>query len=331
MTRLMHRIHNPLRALAAVALFAVGVGCAPSPVVQLVAYPPPFIPVEPVRETIVPKSQFMEVAVLNFVDQTGAAGPLVETLADRLTTAMHKSGRFEVYDRGQLRSYDFTQVVDRCQKSSRSSCGHPAAGNAADKPAAGPVVRKGLGRCAAGVYPLRTTQAKAAFDAIRAETDAFVLCAITAVAEASVDMDCRLINSRSFTVMVAMSAPVTVKTDMRKGRPAVSSTRATIDQVAVAFKKALPTPNMDNLGTVLVQDGPVLTISLGRKDGIIPGMNVFVVGPGRIYGRGKNNTPNLIDEAHLAQAYVVAVYDNTSQVVVYEGNDYRVEDGVRFK
>jgi hypothetical protein len=55
------------------------------------------------RRPYQPASLKFRIAVMNFVDQTKAAGDLVKTLPDVLTTALYKTDRFDLYDRGQLR------------------------------------------------------------------------------------------------------------------------------------------------------------------------------------------------------------------------------------
>jgi hypothetical protein len=266
---------------------------------NLVVYPPPALPITPARETIVPLSQFMKVAVLDFSDQSSRLESLRASLADMLSTELYKSGRFEVYDRGQLRHEDFTKIIEACQKS-QQAC------EEAEK----------------ATLALRDAD----FKAIQSATDAFLLSAITNVSPGRLTIDYRLVNAQSFAVMTAGSAQIGFQEDAST----VETDRQALVQVAATLRGSLPTPTAGKLGKVLVQDGRVLTISLGRKDGIIPGMNVFVVGPGRVQ-MGADNKPNVIDEAYLAQAYVVSVYDNTSQVVVYLGDDFRVGDDVRFK
>jgi hypothetical protein len=275
---------------------------------NLEVFPPPYIPIEQARVTIIPTSQFMKVAVLNFVDQTGYADGLVEGLADMLATEMHRTGRFEIYDRGHLRHYDFAQVLDTCDKT-KGRCEEK------DATAAG-----------ASVYHEHLAHARDAFDAIRADTDALLQCAITSLSDTSAKFDCRLVNSQSFTTMLASPYGVKYSRDDRT----LNIERSGIARAADDIRSSLPKPDSGSVGKLLVQDGQVLTISMGRKDGIIPGMNVFVIGPGRVLSAG-GGAPTTVDEVYLAQAYVVSVYDNTSQVVVFHGTDYRVGDAVRFK
>ena len=283
--------------LIAVSVLLLG-GCAIPKAPRLTVYPPPMLPIVPARETIVPTSQFMKLAVLNVIDQTGKAGTAVEPLADELTTELHKTARFEVYDRGQTRNYDFAQVIDRCQKESGGCKGE----------------EKDSDRS------IRTAHHLKEYKTILADADAVVVTAITAIQPAKIEIDWRLVNAHSFTVMVAGTAVIPLDTTAG----ALRFDRLALERVAIDLRGGLPKPTGKH-GKVLVQDGAVLTLSLGRKDGVIPGLSIFVIAP----VAGDNAL--VVDESYLAQAYVVSVYDNTSQVVVFKGNDYRVGDDVRFK
>jgi curli biogenesis system outer membrane secretion channel CsgG len=283
---------------------------APLGTPNLEVFPPPYVPITPARTTIVPSSQFMKVAVFNFVDQTGKGDALVESLADMLATELHRSGRFEIYDRGELRHYDYGQMVDQCQKMG----GDCAKEVTPDEASAGGNMQESLAYLAN------------AYNQIMQDTDAVLTCAITSISEGRAKFDCRLINARSKTVMTAG----TFSASYSSGGASLDIERGGIARTADEIQDALPKPSTGKLGKVLVQDGPVLTISMGRKDGIIAGMNVFVIGPGRVLA-GQDGAATTVDEVYLAQAYVVSVYDNTSQVVVFLGNDFRVGDSVRFK
>jgi len=309
-----------LTALTVVALVAViGLPGCPKPVdlPEVSVYPPPYLPIDPARKTIIPTSQYMKIAVLNFVDQTGKAGDLVESLADVLSTELHQTRRFEIYDRGHLRHYDFTQVLDRCNCAGKGP-GCDGKGSEGEGACSSSGESAGTDR-----FDARTSIAAESFDTLRSKTDALLLCAITTAADGKAVFDYRLVNSQSFTVLVAGVGSVNYRgtTDLLK------VIRGGMVDVAQKIKKALPTPNTKSYGKVIVQDGVVLTVSLGQKDGIIPGLNIFVIG-----ARGQGGRTSTVDEAYLAQAYVVSVYDNTSQVVVFHSeNDYRVGDNVRFK
>jgi hypothetical protein len=312
---------------AGLVLILLAAACSAPPVkkpIVLHSFPPPYLPITPARTTIVPTSQFMKVAVLNFVDQTGKARAVAETMADMLATELHRSGRFEVYDRGQLRlmDVDFTAYVMETQRASATTANVAVAASAGGGELGGSNVphREPASPASYMEYFLKS------FEAIRAQTDALLLCAITSADGGRVEVDYRLINSQSFTVMVAGSATVV----FRLGGDGTKVERDGIQDLAAEVRSSLPKPATGQLGRVMVQDGKVLTISLGRKDGIIPGMNVFVVAPGKTVA-ASSGAPASVDEMYLAQAYVVSVYDNTSQVVVYNGADYRVNDSVRFK
>lgn len=70
---------------------------------------PPTIAPEAPRRGIVPRSYKMKIAVFNFLDQTGSAGKLIETVPDVLSTEMFNTGRFEVKERAGLRVLDQLQ------------------------------------------------------------------------------------------------------------------------------------------------------------------------------------------------------------------------------
>lgn len=94
---LMHRI---LRALV-LLMTGLLLGCS--------TMPPTLAPVPP-RRGIQPKSYKMKVAVFNFIDQTGSAGKLVQTIPDILATELYNTGRFELKERAELREIDPAQI-----------------------------------------------------------------------------------------------------------------------------------------------------------------------------------------------------------------------------
>jgi len=79
-------------------------GCTSAPPV------PPSVPPEPPRRSILPRSFKMKLAVFNFVDQTRSAGTLTETVPDILSTALFKTGRFELMERAEVRAVDSTDI-----------------------------------------------------------------------------------------------------------------------------------------------------------------------------------------------------------------------------
>lgn len=72
---------------------------------------PPTVPPSPTRRGVQPRSYKMKLAVFNFVDQTGSAGKLVETIPDVLSTELfnkfidpsQQNRRFELKERAELR------------------------------------------------------------------------------------------------------------------------------------------------------------------------------------------------------------------------------------
>ena len=96
-----HRLYSLLCAAASLtALFAV-LGCS--------TYPPTVLPEQP-RRGIQARSYKMKLAVLNFVDQTGSAGKLIQTIPDVLATELFNTGRFEIKERAELREFDANKM-----------------------------------------------------------------------------------------------------------------------------------------------------------------------------------------------------------------------------
>ncbi len=67
---------------------------------------PPTLPPDSPRRGIRPRSYKMKLAVFNFIDQTGSAGKLVETIPDVLSTELFRTKRFELNERAELRAID---------------------------------------------------------------------------------------------------------------------------------------------------------------------------------------------------------------------------------
>lgn len=90
-----------VRAACAVLMAGLILGCA--------TMPPTLAPAPP-RRGIQPRSYKMKVAVFNFVDQTGSAGKLIQTIPDILATELYNTGRFELKERAELREIDPAQI-----------------------------------------------------------------------------------------------------------------------------------------------------------------------------------------------------------------------------
>src|SRR5262249_32094942 len=88
-------------AAAAAACMTNEYVVVPEPVVVA----PPLVPPSAGRKALRPPPQSFKfrVAVLDFIDQTNAAGELVRTIPDIITTSLLDTARFDIYDRGQLR------------------------------------------------------------------------------------------------------------------------------------------------------------------------------------------------------------------------------------
>ncbi len=108
-------MRNAFRALprfrrfgVALALLALA-GCS--------TLPPPTLPPAQPRRGMIPRSYKMKLAVLNFVDQTGTADVLVETIPDVLATELFNTEkRFEVKERAELREFNPNQIEEVRQK-----------------------------------------------------------------------------------------------------------------------------------------------------------------------------------------------------------------------
>lgn len=273
---------------------------------RLIVYPSVYIPISQARETIIPFSQFTRLAVLNFVDQTGRASSLVETLADILSTELMLTGRFEIHDRGQLRYDDYTQIVNVLQKHEKHS-----------------EIRKEKDLKIQETKDL--TFLKETFSNILDSVDALVIGSITSVTPNSLGVDIRIVNSQSFTVLYGVSATFPYQSGI-----AYKVDRDTVSIIARNIKDAFPSVSQIKYGKVIIQDGNIITVSMGKKDGVISGLNIFVVNPqSSTNAAGKELEKK--DELYLAEAYVVSVFENSSKCIVFRGKDFMTGDSVRFK
>ena len=92
-----------LRAAATGLLALILFGC--------MTMPPTMAPLPP-RRGIQPRSYKMKLAVFNFVDQTGSAGKLIQTIPDILATELYNTGRFELKERAELREIDPNRIEE---------------------------------------------------------------------------------------------------------------------------------------------------------------------------------------------------------------------------
>ena len=72
---------------------------------------PPTLHYSEPRRAILPRSYKMKLAVFNFVDQTGSASKLVQTMPDILATELFSTGRFELLERAELREVDPANIL----------------------------------------------------------------------------------------------------------------------------------------------------------------------------------------------------------------------------
>jgi hypothetical protein len=285
---------------------------------RLLEFPPPLVPIQPARATIIPHSQDFSLAILNFVDQTGKAGQITEALPDALSTLYFASGRFSVYDRGQLRHDDFGQLLSRWQKHQKH------------EPSQTLPAKDG------GLVLDRTNQPfdlgalREDLQTILRRTDSIFLGAVTEIQDSMLSLDYRLINSQSNTVLYAGDQKIRFT---RTGSQ-IEFNRDDLKRMVRLVINALPDPSALRIAQVLVQDGPILTINLGKKDKIVPGLNALLLAPGDQIIKTPTGS-EIRNVMYLAEAYVVAVYDESCKLVVFHADeqtpDYKVGDFVRFK
>lgn len=104
MGSLIKELVRNVRVLPLMPFFLLSlVGCASLP---------PTVSYEQPRRGITPRSSKMKIALFNFIDQTGSAGKLVETLPDMLATELFATQRFEMKERAELRAVDPQQTKD---------------------------------------------------------------------------------------------------------------------------------------------------------------------------------------------------------------------------
>jgi curli biogenesis system outer membrane secretion channel CsgG len=296
-------------------LSAALLNCAPGfyGEARLFEYPPPLVPVEPARATVVPISQKMSMAVFNFIDQTGHSGPITEGLPDALSTMLFQSNRFSLYDRGQLRHDDFGQLLASWQKHQK----HKVIGKSDVTPLAS--------------RPFDLTALAGEFNAIVTNVDTVVIGAITEIQSSVVTLDYRVVNAWSKTVLYGGQHRIGYSMSGRE----VDFNREDLRRLVKAVVNAFPNPKALRTGQVLVQDGKVLTVNLGRRDKILPGLNALIIAPGEQVLKTPSGE-KIHDVMYLAEGYVKAVYENSCKMVVIPTDpniyrDVRVGDYVKFK
>lgn len=317
------RTSKTLRAiLSSLILAAAGLGataCAPGfyGEARLLEYPPPLVPIQPARATIIPYSQKFSLALFNFIDQTGKAGQVTEALPDALSTLFFQSDRFSVYDRGQLRHDDFGQLIANWQKHQKHE---------------GKVLKDNDGNLLfePPSQPYDLGALKAEFDEILRRTDTVLLGAVTEIQDSMLSMDYRIINSQSRVVLYAAEQKIRYT---QTGKM-IEFNREDLKRLVRMVMNAFPDPKVVRTGEVLVQDGPILTVNLGRKDKIVAGLNALILAPGEQVLKTPKGA-EIRNVMYLAEAYVVAVYENSCKLVVFHADgqtpDYKVGDNVKFK
>ncbi len=271
---------------------------------QLAQHPVPFVPILLTRKAIIPASQRMRVELGVIADATDKHEKLVGPLRDILRTELYRTRRFEIFSTDEITQRRAEQIHDmeekRWQREERRASTDEQKSSVAEDSRALAEERRRLAE------HLRTV-------------DAVLHIVITSTGTNSMTVDFRLENPKSLTVMFAASADVNPGSDRQL--------RETIASMAESIAASVP-PSTKELGKILIQDDKVITINLGEKDGLIPGMNVFVIAGN---SRSQGDTVMRLGDTYVAQAYIVAVYGITSHAVVFDGEDYRVGDMVRVK
>jgi curli biogenesis system outer membrane secretion channel CsgG len=307
--------------VVAVLLAAAFVHCAPGfyGEARLFEYPTPLVPVEPARATIVPISQKFSMAVFNFIDQTGKAGPVTEGLPDALSTALFQSNRFALYDRGQLRHDDFGQLLASWQKYQKHMGKDIIGEKSAEK-----------GKEPLSSVPFHIGALEREFNQILASVDTVFIGALTEIQGSVITLDYRVINSWSNVVLYAGQHRIGYGMSGRE----VDFNREDLRRLVKLVVNAFPDPVALRTGQVLVQDGRTLTVDLGKKDKILVGMNALILAPGEQILKTPGGE-KVRDVMYLAEAYVAAVYGNSCKMRVFRADDkhpdYRVGDFVKFK
>ena len=103
---------------SSLVLLALG-SCKPAGTNVRLSYPdlPPIAAAAELSQTFVPPSQRYRIAVLTFIDQTAKGELVIDAVADMLTTELYGSGRFDLFDRSDLKQ---DTQSERSQASRRS-------------------------------------------------------------------------------------------------------------------------------------------------------------------------------------------------------------------
>ena len=293
---------------------------------RLIEYPCPLLPITPARRTIIPHSQSFSLAMFNFIDQTGKAGQIAESLPDALCTLFFQSGRFAVYDRGQLRHDDYQQLMAQWQKHQK----HEPSSIAKEwKDKQGGFLLEFSNR-EVGLGPLM-----AEFYAIMRSVDTILVGAVTEIDHSELSVDYRLINANSRVVLYAGAQRLRFT---RTGKQ-IDFQREGLKRIVRMVMNALPDPKALRIGEIMIQDGRILTVNLGRKEKIVPGLSALILAPDeQILKTSKGE--DVRNVMYLAEAYVVAVYENSCKLRIFNPpesddpkttHDCRVGDFVKFK
>lgn len=290
----------------------------------VLGYPPSTFPVRP-RGYIFPISQKFEIAVVNFIDQTGTALDLVEALPDAVSTALQNTQRFSLFDRGQLRQLDRGQLRQK---------GKRGAGMLYDTYPTEPPY--GVKPDTGGRYyswavrrMIQVQEEIESLKAIRDQVDAILMASITGRNEAAVTIDYRLVTSVFQRVIYAAS--VKIPYTQSGGGRGFSFNRAKLEAEAKRIVAFFPEPAKLKEGKILNIRGGFVVLDLGKRDGLFPGLTAFVHSPKELMLHPSDDR-SIPEDVYRGLIYVTGVFDETAQAFVYKGlGNLKVGDKVRFR
>lgn len=228
-------------------------------------------------------------------------GGAVQSIPDAFSSVLFDSGRFDLYDVGQLKNRTLADT---------------------DKTL---VVLKQM--YAAWSARLKAEgQQKIELDRY-SFPDAVLTGAITSIDAKEMTLDVRLINFASDDVMFATSALVKVT----NAGSELKLDRDDLRKLAQKLIGALPSPHDLKKAQIVQREGEIVTLNVGREDRIIKGMNAFVVTYGdKVVDPSTGDT--LGDETFLGELFVFSVYPRTAKARIFNNAPaVRVGDYVIFK
>jgi hypothetical protein len=337
--------NRKILALGVLALFAQA--CP-----KAVPVPPVIIPDKP-REKIEPTTLKFRVGVINFVDQTGYAGGVVQTGIPEYNLV--KSGPYLVSPPGGKTSAGMLGGLLGGAPAPAAAPASAAPGGTG--PQGMPYVKLDLPGLVQSLPDALTSllyesgrfdvedrgqlrnltqeQAESRLPDLANSVDGVLYGAVTSVTGREMQVDFRLMNTRwgrgagdfvGGPVMWALNAPVKVTNTGTE----VIIDRDDMRKVVAKLVQALPDPKEMRKGVVASREGFYVTVNMGREDRVIKGMNAFVVN----YNDAKVVDPKTGDtigeETFYGEIFVFAVYGRTSRGYIWrEGGRDKGETAVR--